>query len=447
MTPDSSAAVNSSILLVPAHYFFTEVVVMPPELTEAELDDFVACELERQSPFDLDQLYWGSVKLHNAGCILYYAAVKQRLHSNGYDPDAGYAHVLPAFLSLPLTQLIQNGPVLHRYSEGFFAIGCFEQPSSRHHSPDNQLPCTCCFALKDADTNHDRESKEVNTSEEWETSDASDPTQRRPIENSQNIPHPLDGSTDFSIDDSRSLKVFQKSLDEPTLNLLKEAGGYFQCEDATFQSNSIVFTNSYMDIERAQAENLPAFRMPVDDQLWRADLRDYETRAKELRIRQVRGWIYKAIQTAAIAACGLLLLQFASLFLQNELSQRYSRILEDEGAAQLISDQQQSLRTLQAFDNEELRPFRMLEAVNAIRPKTIYFESVSSEQSNVMRIRGIAPSVPALQSFQKQLNTQDALKEAILEEFPINGGKVNFSMRLHFNKPENASSTLARTHQ
>lgn len=86
-----------AVLVLPGHLFFTDRIDLPTSLEEAEIDDFAELSLEGLAPFPVDQLYWGYIHSESAGCILLYAAYKERVKAQGFKDLDAYIWVLPDF--------------------------------------------------------------------------------------------------------------------------------------------------------------------------------------------------------------------------------------------------------------------------------------------------------------------------------------------------------------
>ncbi|MEX2382796.1 MAG: hypothetical protein WD490_10460 [Opitutales bacterium] len=96
---DSDRDFPSEILL-PAHFFFTKVLDLPPGLEEKEIASFIEISLEELSPFPLNQIFYGTYRPGNSQRVLLFAAYRKRFPAGNTEQWGKARWVAPDFISL-----------------------------------------------------------------------------------------------------------------------------------------------------------------------------------------------------------------------------------------------------------------------------------------------------------------------------------------------------------
>lgn len=122
--PESENPPTPDVRIVPAEYFFTELVEVPSALESGELDDFAELSMENLAPFPLDQLYWGYLVDPEQAHILIYAALRDRLHHAGYTELEAHVWALPDFATLQGARFAEPTTILLTSEDGITRLEC-----------------------------------------------------------------------------------------------------------------------------------------------------------------------------------------------------------------------------------------------------------------------------------------------------------------------------------
>jgi len=104
-----------------------------------------------------------------------------------------------------------------------------------------------------------------------------------------------------------------------------------------------------------------------------------------------------------------------------------------------IEDKQSLMEKLDQVAQNELRPIRILEALNQVRPEGIYFTSTVTEGSNRISIDGISNTITELNNYTDALV---ASGNFVMPENPrtlTRGGQTTFTATLDYTHSESAA--------
>ncbi len=319
--------------LVPADAFFTRTVELPHDLSWQETQAYLQLSLEGSAPFPIEHLAWGFWLPEHSRRALVYATPKSRLKRLGFELPGPYFHLFPGFISLlgepadrPLIRFLSQQGIL-----------------SALHLPAND-PCP-------------------------------DRILSRRIE--------ADILTD---------EVQLAARDRLAASL---ASSGYTCEEGLWlgQGAEIRHDGSVCFIHRrlcpGVASRVVHHDLPLSlEARWAADLRDAAYAGRERAVRQRSRLIWQSLRAACAAAALLLALQLFSLGLAgfNAILQRRLGALEPRAVR--VENKLTLAQRLTQSTEEDIKPFLLLEAINRVRPDTIYFDKVRARAYNQLLIEG-----------------------------------------------------------
>ena len=102
---------DPALCYVPGDLFFIERVDIPSGLSASEADAYVQTSLEGMSPFSLDHLMWGWLRVPGSGnTAVVYAALNEKVQARLPEGMGSGVHVFPSFL--PFLGMIPDRPMI-----------------------------------------------------------------------------------------------------------------------------------------------------------------------------------------------------------------------------------------------------------------------------------------------------------------------------------------------
>lgn len=374
-------SVPEQVLTLPADLFFIELIEIPNELEDSELNDYSELTLESISPFPLDQLYWGYLSAKSAKRILLFAAHRQRVHERYTDPIESFAWVLPEFAPLAFTPFTKNTEVILSSPTGVSLL---------HFEQDNPIPLSLetlsCLPEKQADSietliNNAPESAEGNVQLKFEATSISLSENCRP-------------------------------------------GFAFAIKgDAT-----------------PEEEGRHALICPDENQLWTADLRSPEMKKSLRQARHLSRLCLRTLSWTALAGLLLLLGECLHFGGQTWLDSLRTRIAEQQPRVDTIAEQQSLMYKLEQIEQNDLQPIAILDALNKLRPRGIHFTKTQVEGENQVVIDGVANNVNALNSYTDALQKSGQFELLQSPKSITRQGKTTFTLQFAYSPSRKAKN-------
>ncbi|HKJ89853.1 MAG TPA: hypothetical protein VJ960_01885 [Oceanipulchritudo sp.] len=361
--------------LAPADAFFTRKVDLPENLSWEDKLAFIELALEGNAPFPMEQLAWGFLQSPDSPFAFVYATPRTRLKRLDIDPDENFLQLLPGFISL--------------YGD------TFDKPTIRFLSQNGVLS-----ALH--------------------------------FETGNPVPAKIV---------SRRIKATLLT-DETLLTTRREMAAHLESsgwhlEDGLWlgegidilQGEQIRFRHRHLNEGTPLPLREKILSLPGND-LWAADLRSQEYARRERRVRRRSRTIWKSIQAAAAMAVLFLLLQAGDFALATYNRFQEADIAELEPRASRVENKLTLAQRLTQSTEEDLKPFLLMEAINPLRPDSVFFDDVRSRAFNELEIEGqssegvtpvnaFADSVEQLPSVESVVNNSQTRNNQTSFEFLI----------------------------
>jgi hypothetical protein len=319
--------------LAPADAFFTRKVDLPEDLSWEDRLAFIQLNLEGNSPFPMEQLVWGYFESANTPWAFVYATPWSRLRKINFDDPGKYFQLYPGFISL-YGQSHKEATVRF-LSQGGVLSAIFYKPG--HVVPEKII--------------------------------------------SRKITAEL-------LTDEAQLKALA------TLRRTLKTEGY-NCEEGLWHVESVdILSNDNVRFRHRHIvdgtpkpllENTLALS---ENALWAADLRDDVLATRERNVRKRSTLIWKSLRIAIWCTIVLLIFQLSNAGLYAFNYFREKQLAEMEPRATRVTNKLTLAERLTQSTEEDLKPFLLLEAINPLRPDSIFFERVRSQSYNTLEIEG-----------------------------------------------------------
>ncbi len=393
------------ILLAPGECFYCQSFELPEAIADEELEAFAELSLEGVSPFPIEHLAWGYLRHPGARRILVYAAHKERLNQLGLGPLESRRQVFPSFITL--------------FGERF------ETPTVRFLAAGRTLSAL----LYPASSPVPEQVASIRVGEEQEQEEN---RQRDP-----EAPPP-----DKAVRESR-----KQLLDQLKPGDRKVEAGWWRAEGRrTGKNGQALFLHHHAG---GPDEAPPEGRaLPFDERtVWEADIRPRAFKNKQYKNRIYSRHVWRGAMAAAAAGGLLLVLQAGAFGLRLWTGIRENKAALQKEEVKRIEDQRDLLFKLEQFAQHEIKPFKMLAAVNNVRPPDIYFKKVHSRAYNEMSVDGQADNVSGVNNYAEALENNPLITGAKVTSIQSRGGRTTFTMRVAFadtilapEKPENTGN-------
>jgi hypothetical protein len=366
-------------LLLPSDVFFCRTSQVPQAMKVEEIPGFIQLEIEAMAPFPIENLAWGYL-LAQDGRAMTYAAMSERAFPDG--KSEALWHALPSFVPFCLCEVPQKDIVRVCHAGGSLSAIWLR---AGQLVPDKVL------------------SRRM---------DASTPADALPAKRD----------------------AFLSSL-----GLAPDAAepGVWTCAHIDSRAeNRLSFTLHQVLPSAKPVERIVHME---GDTLWRADARGWPFATRERTSRRKDHLAWLALSGAGMAAA-LFVVAHLFLFLQGLWTGHLKRsAAEDAPLVATLQSKADFSANLESVSEREMKPFSMLAALNTGRPPQLYFERVTANAWNIMRIEGAAQRAEQVQSYVEALGTNPSVREVRNVRTTFSSGKTAFDMEVVFNQLEDLS--------
>ena len=370
---------EQKIGLAPADAFFTRKVDLPEGLSHSDRMAFIQLFLEGNAPFPMEQMAWGYLVAPKASHAFVYATPKSRLKRLGLEKIDSLYQLFPGFITLfgetteaPAVRFLSQNGVL----------------SAIHLSANNPVPEKIISRKIQAEL-----------------------------------------LTDDSQLEARDRLAASLQLDGYTAE-----EGLWLGEGVEIQPDGrLRFLHRHLS--PATSEGLKHHILPLADQaLWAADLRDESYAGKESTIRQRSVLIWKSLRLAAWTALVFLLFQVGNVVLSAVNVWQERKINEIEPQAVRVENKLTLAQRLTQSTEEDLKPFLLMEAINPMRPDSIFYGKVRSRAYNELEIEGeSAEGVTPVNAFADSIR-QLPYVEAVENNSQTRNNQTSFKFVITFSE-------------
>ncbi len=366
---------QATIQLVPGEAFFVRALPLPPDLPPSEINGFAEISCESLSPFPLEQLAWGYLTHPSSPYLLLYATTYTRIKQLGIEDWESWEQVFPTFaaafgLSFPSRTVI----TLH----------CRHTLSALWYEPEQIVPLRV-----------------------------------------QSIPLPVDTLAPTQI--AHLAREWLSTLD--TQGFLVDERLWIG--DAP-ESHGHTLLLRLRHADAAAPLHPPLAFAKTGASVWEADLRDSHFAAQQQRLRLLSDRLWWVMQAGASAAVLLLLAQ-AFAWGWSGFHWYQSRLIQQRTPEIAAIEANHDLSNRIADVTErQMKPFAMLETTNQARPATLYFNRVSSNIWNVLKISGQAGTLDEVNQYVDRMRNLPHIIRVDTDRMLTRNGRPIFDLTFEF---------------
>jgi hypothetical protein len=363
--------------LTPADALFTRKVELPPNLEWEDKLAYIELALEGNAPFPMEQLAWGFLESEDSPFVFVYATPKSRLRRLEIEDAEKYHQLFPGFISL--------------FGE------TFDKPSVRFLS-QNGVISALVFP-------------------------ANNPVPEKVL--SRKV------AADLLTDDVL-LEARNRLAGSIKGNDVALEDGLWLGEGVRIQNDGIpVFKHRHLSEGTPQGIKEHPLVLG-ENTLWAADLRDHDFANRERVTRKRSKLIWNALRAAVVTAIVLLLLQIANVGLSAYNVYREGKLDELEPRATRVENKLTLATRLTQSTEEDLKPFLLMEAINPLRPDSIYFDKVRSRAFNQLEIEGESTEgVTPVNAFADSINQLPNI-ESVVNNSRTRNNQTSFEFLITF---------------
>lgn len=366
--------------LLPPQAFFVESVMLG-DVSLEELVGVARLALEDVSPLPLELLSWGVFTLAGSSKGILYATTKERLRGLEAKLSDGSLYELPAFLAALPEKAFELKTVIAFIDGQALSLLLFE---ANERIPSKVLS----FVLPEEDMNpedllHFKESHEAS----W----VSKGYHNEPC-------------------------IYRLKTIEPT-----DKGG-------------VILTSECLK-EDGTLSDCPSISYDDTARLWLADVRDESFKIQEAKNRRLEALLTYIWKGGASVLIFLIILELILSIGSGWNHLRQNKIDAQEPAVQTALQHQSLLEGLRDLYSSELKPFEMLDLVNQVRPKELYFNQFSSEDYLHADIKGTGSSVDQVNEYADLVKQIPEVEAVLVTDVQTRQGKVQFNLQITFHPP------------
>ena len=371
---------DPAVFFVPGDLFFTERVEIPSGLSLSESDAYVQTALEGMSPFALDHLMWGWIRVSGPqDSAMVYAALAEKVQPHLPEGMGTGVHVFPSFL--PFLGMVPDRPMVR-------AGVCGDSVSVLLFDRASDLPA------------------EIHTTTpENGLGDSGAPAVR------QDMLRAL-GLRGWEID------PVLYSNESP----LWERSDSMICPVSAFGSEPDASVGSGLSLE--------------GHALWNADIRPF---SQKMTLEKSSVWgrrLWKSTAVIMITLAALIALEGVAIGLKARVKSQKEWIELQAPRVAAIESKFRNIEVFQQGAAASLQPLVMLDIINRMRPDEVYFTEVKARDGNTLEIQGMSEQngVDLLNRFRAELSASSQLSEVSLDVTSITQGSARFTLVAKFNE-------------
>jgi len=385
-------ATSPAVYFAPGSTFFTRRLDLPAEIEPSEVGGYVELSLEDLSPFPTEQLYYGYVVAADRETVFVYAAYRRRFPIEVTRTWADQAFVVPDFLPL-LGRTFDRDTTLFLETGGEHTIMAFRAGQSL---PDQLMS-------RPAPETEDEEALTV-----WRENLRQVAVTRGLIvgeektfagtwevqESAGSLVFRMQADDEASSDDLETEEPILPPGEEPDEPTVDQVEVSVESDPAG--------EISVLTEDPPTADLGPTRTIPLAD-LWAMDIRDPDFLAGHKQSARIDGFIWRGI--LGIAAALMILLAGEVLLVSGKvfLGVMDGVIARRQGEVVRIEERDTIVQRLAEFDRSDLIPFEMLRAINAIRPRSVYFTRAATEGLNNLVISAWTQNVSDVNQYEAGL--------------------------------------------
>ena len=368
---------DQQVGLVPADAFFMRMIELPKGLSSEEAAAFIQLDMEGNSPFPMDQLAWGYLQDKDSPNALAYATPKARLKRLDFTSIESYHQLFPGFVTLYRDPV--ETPTIRFLSQSGVV-------SALYLRPGQSVPVRILSMRIKGDLQTD----------------------------------------DIQLETRKHLLATLKLEDYSC-----EDGLWLGQETEIASDGAVRFRHRHITDDRSLGLKDHIIKLPTKS-LWAIDLRDSLFAAKESQIRQKSHFIWKSLQVAAGAAIVLLVLQIGNFGLKGFTRLIDAKIAKIEPYAIRVENKMTLADKLTQSTEEDIKPFNLLEAINPLRPDSIFFEKIRCRSYNELEVEGQSTQgVTPVNAFADSIN-QLAYVDSVENNSQTIRNQTSFSFVIRF---------------
>lgn len=391
---------QATIQLVPGEAFFVRSLPLPPDLQPSEINGFAEISCESLAPFPLDQLAWGYLTHPSSNHLLLYATTYARIKQLGLENLDSWEQVFPTFATaFGLTFNTRTVIALH----------CRQTLTALWYEPKQAVPLRV-----------------------------------------HSIPLPADAAEPTQI--THLAREWLRTLDTQ---------GY-SVDDRLWIAEAPESHRHSLHLHLRHATSPAPLHPPVTfaksgAALWEVDVRDSLFAAQQQRLRLLSDRLWMVMQAGVSAAVLLLVSQIFSWGWSGFHWYRAKLIAERAPDIAAIEANHDLTNRIADVTERQMKPFAMLESANQGRPPTLYFNRVSSDVWNVLKVSGQAGTLDEVNQYVDRMRNFPHIERVDTDRMLTRNGRPIFDLTFEFDllpdlevppkapSPESGDATAATT--
>ena len=393
-------ATSPAVYFAPGSTFFARCLDLPAEIDSSEVGGFVELSLEDLSPFATEQLYYGYVVADNHEAVLVYAAYRRRFPPETTRTWVDQAFVVPDFLPL-LGRTFEQDTTVFFESGGELTVMAFRAgrsvPMGLISRPAPQSEDEAVLAA-------------------WREEVRTAALERGLIHGTEEnltgvwVVRETSGSLVFSLkDEEEEAQEAPPAASAAEEDLLAVDPAGSDSETALIEPDeppaAVTIpeeTGDSVPDDALPAVTGPSRAIPLAD-LWTMDIRDPDFLAGRKQSVRIDNFIWRGV--LGIAAALMILFAGEALLVSGKmfLGVMDGLTARRQGEVERIEGRQKIVERLAEFDRSNLIPFEMLGAINAPRPRSVYFTRLGTEGLNSLVIAASTRNVADVNQYEAAL--------------------------------------------
>lgn len=361
-------APQAEVQILPAAIFFAEILELPEPLESEEIDLLVELEIEQVSPFPVEQLIWGWVRIEEGQKVLIYATTEEKAKAAGVSEfDNPQQALVAPFAACTRPTVGTANVIFHSHHNDAVAVSYDDsgQPIEIESISLTESATEDDFAL------HARELLSQGSS--------------------TSCRHVYLGMPEQDNDSGLSWPLYTTS---------------------SYSSETTPDSTSELDSTHA----------------WYADLRDRAFKEQRQQELKQSGRLWKALSVIAIIAIVMLCLEIVQWSTRGYLDFQAATLAQQAPLVDRLDQQQTFLHKMEDIEQSQMRPFGVLAILNENRPDNITVLRAEAIDSTHYELQAEGTAVNEVNNYVASYQGNPAFSEVKHDIRRSNSGKVIFDL-------------------
>lgn len=377
-------------VLVPGSWFVTRSFAVPEGLKGKEIEEFAELSVEEISPFNLEQLNWGYFFSEASRRVFIYAAYDQKLRPFMAESEL-YDYAFPDFSQTFGLKFARPTLIFLIHEATLCGILL---------PANDPVPQTVVGITRDPES----------TVEDLDLAK---------LRITQRIR-------------SQLARLPESTLANPVADFGEvEVSDQIYTRDGEFKASN---ADAAIGLVPYNGESGTPWQVaiPHSTTLWEMDIRKADSKELLFKRHGWNLWFWRASVAVILLFLVLALAEFGLAGLGKWNERKLQVAMRNQPLAEAVQQKADMLAKIEQITTNQLLPFEMLDAVNQLRPSTIYFTRFTAEGTNTLQVEAISTDIASISGYERSLREEPFVRAVEISNNRVANNTATFRLRVEF---------------